>query len=233
MTTRTPVSSAFRKLLVCHPLTTSVGHNVISNATGILTIPAAHGKKTTASTETEEFETITINFTEAISHEIDRMDPFEIHTCAYVASCIENEIRKRSKTSTKISCAECVDILSQDMKINDQLLAKKNDVTVQPCESTVDIVVFSNAAINLITSDLKRNFDGVQKTIISYLDMNKVYTGSDFIHSNDDHKEKFVAEVVRTYLKLKSQNIGNRVTDEERGAFIRNRLKSRIHELGQ
>lgn len=30
--------SAFRKLLVCHPLVTSVDHNVITNATGILTV---------------------------------------------------------------------------------------------------------------------------------------------------------------------------------------------------
>lgn len=38
-------SSTFRKLLVCHPLTTSLGQNVISNATGILTKSAEHKKK--------------------------------------------------------------------------------------------------------------------------------------------------------------------------------------------
>lgn len=63
----------------------------------------------------------------------------------------------------------------------------------------MDIVVFSNAAINMITSDLKRPFDGVLKTIISNLNLDKLYTISDFVHEHVNHKQQFVKEVVKTF----------------------------------
>lgn len=134
-------SSAFRKLIICHPLTTSLNQNVISNATGISTKPATYKKKTTA-IDSEKIEVFEINFEEAISYEFDTMDLFEKHMCAYVASKIEDEIRKHSKRRIKISCSECIEIFSQDEKISDAFLAMKNQGPAQPCKSTVDIVFF-------------------------------------------------------------------------------------------
>lgn len=37
--------SAFRKLLICHPVMTSLDQNVITNATGILTVSSRAKKK--------------------------------------------------------------------------------------------------------------------------------------------------------------------------------------------
>lgn len=238
--------SAFRKLLVCHPLTTSADHNVISNATEILTVSSTAKKRPTPADSVESLELeLEVDYEEIILNEIESMDPYNQHVCAYVALKIEERITKTMNRPNKNNCSECASVFAQNDKINDDLLAMKNNGFVQaqqPCESTLKIVIFSNALMKIMSSnDQGKRFDTVWKTIHGNLDIDDLYNGSNFEHNNveqqvgctSNHKEKFVIEVLKTLLTLKSEKIGQRITDEECGVFIRNRMKTKIHASGQ
>lgn len=229
----TEFASAIRKLLVCHPLTTSKDHNVITNATGILTVPVRAKKKQQQTTIQAETEVIDINYTEALSIETESMQEFDKHVCANVALCIEKRIVRQINAAHKSRCQDCAKILYENAKIDDALLAKKNaDEHQQPNESTVEIVIFSNRVIKMFP----RNgvpFNQIEKTISKNLDFDKLYGASSFNHGEQNHKEEFLANVVTTYLIMKSERIGKLIGDEERGAFIRSRLKNSVQRAGQ
>lgn len=55
----------------------------------------------------------------------------------------------------------------------------------------------------------------------------------DFEHNQKNHKGEFVRRIIEIYLTMKSSHIGQRIADEERGAFIRSRLKNQVHFAGQ
>lgn len=236
----TEFASAIRKLLVCHPLTTSRDHNVITNATGILTISArsnirSHEQINSESNlELTDTEMIEIDSEELMNDEMD-MDSYEEHLCAYLSLCVEEKMWQSMKLSKKKSCSKCIRILlSRNDAMNDALLAKKDKEHVQPSRSTFKIIVFSNAINKKIASnDQNYNFISVREHIHRYLEINELYTASNFEHDGENHKEKFVVQVIDTYLNMKSAKIGKRIGDEERGAFIRNRFKAMTHNAGQ
>lgn len=227
-------ASAFRKLLVCHPLTTSKDHNVISNATGILTISSreVRQRRSVNSVDAQSFE---INCEGIMEQEIDSMQLYDQHLCAHLALCIEERMIKSFERSNKSSCLQCLEILKNgDERINSPLLAKKNKERCQPKKSTLQIVIFSNAVTKLIASnEQETHIQSVKKTICENLDMEELYTSSVFGHGGQNHKEKFVTQIVNTYLVFKSEKIGKRISDEERGVFIRSRLKAVTHLAGQ
>lgn len=47
------------------------------------------------------------------------------------------------------------------------------------------------------------------------------------------HKEEFIINLIKMYMTIKSQKIGNKITDEDRGELIRNRRKHAVHQAGQ
>lgn len=237
----TEFRSAFRKLLVCHPLITSADHNVITNATGILTASSAPKKKLPAVTLSGRLPEIEIEvfYEDLLSTEIQEMDPYDEHMCAYLASCIESKIAQKVERLDKRTCFECVGELAQNEKVTDEFLAMKNNAK-QPCTSTVNIVIFANAIMKLISSHVNAgDFNIVAKTIASNLNVNELYTASisDFeSHQQQSssiwsHKEEFVTLVVKTYLTLKSQKIGKRITEEERQKFIEKKKKKKKNDL--
>lgn len=224
-------ASAYRKLLICHPLTISKKQNVISNATGLLTVSSRPKKQVTSNNPTEIAELIDINDEELNNIVSNSVEPFEEHLNAYVALCVENRMIQDAQLSKKGSCPICAgNLLNSEENINDEFLAMKSGVTLQPCKSTQLIVIFSEAILKMISSNEEEiNFDQANKTILNHLKINELYSTSNFEHNQQDHKEDFVKRIVKTYLTLKSQNIGKRIADEERGAFIRSRLKARTH----
>lgn len=237
--------SAFRKLLICYPLMTSVGHNVISNETRILTVPATNKKRLVPRTPIgQQAVELYVVYDEVMFQEITEMDPYDQHMCAYVALSIERRIMQNIKMN-RYKCEACANILlSTNQKINDELLAMnitESEEIQQPTESTLKIVIFSNAVMKMLSS--KRNqesiFDVVWSTTVSNLDFEDLYANIEFEHHAQDlsnvlsHKEQFIIQVVKTYLALKSQKIGKKITDEERGELIRSRRKHAIHLAGQ
>lgn len=241
-------ASAFKKLLVCHPLITSVGSNVVTNATGILTASSGNQKRLPQieSNQTEVLE-LGIVYEELMVEEIEAMDPYDQHLCAYVALCIEAKLLQNVKQN-KYKCMECVSVLlDENEKINDEFLAKKQSTfgqIKQPTKCTVKIVIFCNAVMKrFITSQHSQgnNFNAVCSTIFCALDINDLYGFAEFeqhtcklkMLNNNSHKEYFILNMIKTYMSLKSQLIGKKITDEEQGELIRNRKKHDIHQAGQ
>lgn len=235
-------SSAFKKLLICHPIITSVGHNVITNATGILTTSSRIQKRPlpAASAQSQAYE-LEVDYATLIKEENDNMEPFEEHITAYVALCTEEKIIYKMNHSNKYKCSDCINLLhAPGEKISDQLLAMKTGES-QPCASTVKIIVFSNAILKLISAERTQgnDFNAIWKTIYNLIDFDDLYGDEDFSqHHNElssqwSHKENFVINIIKIYLTLKSVTIGNKVTDEERGELIRHRRKRAVLNSGQ
>lgn len=234
--------SAFRKLLVCHPLITSVDHNVISNATGILTISSRNSKRSIPEDSAQEYELEAVDFSGLLQDECDDMDPYDHHMVAYVALCIEHKvIAKMNNCKNKYKCSQCINLLlNSNDKIHDELLAVRPDNS-QPCESTVTIVIFANAVMKSISNQRSQgnNFNSVWKTIYNNLNIHDLYTYEDFEEHQHQlkqtycHKEEFIIQLIKMYMTIKSQKIGNKITDEERGELIRNRRKHAVHHAGQ
>lgn len=113
---------------MCHPITTSADHNVITNATKILTIsskrqmPAEPSAKTHVQGRALELD---IMYDSVMLNEIENMDAYEEHMAAYVALCIEENLLNKIK-QFKYKCSGCASILlNSNDRINDELLAKK------------------------------------------------------------------------------------------------------------
>lgn len=94
----TEFASAFRKIMICHPLITSRDHNVITNATGILTVPCRSKKRQQSKNFIHREDLFNINYTEMISQETMAMDECDKHICAFVALCIEKRIFREERT---------------------------------------------------------------------------------------------------------------------------------------
>lgn len=239
----TEFNSAFAKLLVCHPIITSVDRNTITNATGILTASSSRKREQNNNStriQVQAYE-LDIDYDQLMLEEIATMEPYEQHLCAYLALSIEIKFIQNINRHL-YKCTDCGNMLrSSNDKINDELLAMKNESgpAKQPSASTLKIVIFANALMNHISSQSNQVFDfeAVWKTIYNYLDIDDLYRSADFQHAEKtsyvDHKEKFLMEIVKQYLTLKSKNIGKKITDEQRGELIRNRRTDAIHKAGQ
>lgn len=215
---------------------TSVDHNVLTNSTGILTATSRQ-RKSLPVQQTPVYVDLEIQYEELMMQERESMDAYDEHMVAYVALCTEEKVLEEFRIKKKL-CSDCATILlSPHDQINDEFLAMKKKPR-QPNASTVDIVIFSNAVIQIISShDSGRSFDNTWRNIYSNINVDELYAFANFLHEQDkkvcDHKEEFIVRVIKTYLKLKSKKIGQKLTDEERGELIRNRRKHAIHEAGQ
>lgn len=234
--------SVFKKLLVCHPLLTSVDHNVISNATGILTVSSrSKSKRTSVTAQPESMLMPEIySYEYEMLEEIENMEPYEQHICAYLALCIEAKVLQDLATPKK--CKICAEVLySPSEKINDEFLALKGDDSKQPSESTIKIVIFANAIMKKISAEHRQgnSFNAVSKAICEYLDIDDVYAEFHTAHHDEDglstreHKKLFIAQIINTYMTMKSKNIGKKITEEERGDLIRQRNKRNVIVAGQ
>lgn len=237
--------SAFRKILICRPVITSKGHNIaIRNETGILTASSAplSQASNTITFDSEQDDMILLNYDEILGVEIKKIEPYDEHMFAYVAQCLENKIIQSMKKSKK-SCSECINALTnENEKISDPILENQDNVPSQikqPCISTRNIVIFTDAVIRIISPSGITDFNSTWKTIFNNINLEELYSQTNFEDHQQQsvdsygHKEKFVMEIIRTYMTMKSDNIGQRITDEERGAFVRSRLRALTHNSGQ
>lgn len=236
-------ASAFRKLLICHPVMTSHDHNVITNATGILTVSSRNLLSSASHKQTQVFELEIdpelLNYEILMLKEIEMIEPYEQHMCAYIASCIEKKFIQNTNTH-KYKCNECVNVLLfSNERIVDGLLEMKSEEIKQPSASTVKIVIFSNAVMKLVCVENPQgnNINAVCKVIYENVDMEDLFNNMDFNHSDDEsstsHKQEFITLLIKTYLSLKSQRIGKKISDKERGELIRYRRKRAVIVAGQ
>lgn len=235
-------SCAFKKLLVCHPLITSVDHNVITNATGILTVSSNKKNQPLQPVVEDQVFELELEYEIVMLTEIEQADPYEQHLWSYIALCVEENFIKNTK-SHKYKCNQCADILlSGNDKINDELLAMKDKnigQIQQPSMSTLKIIIFGNAVMKMY-SEAEHSGNSTHvicKSITKNLDIGDLYNVYDFSHHENEetahHKEEFVNLVVKTYIALKSQKICRKITDEERGELIRQTRKRAVLVSGQ
>lgn len=240
----------FRKLLVCHPLLTSVDHNVITNATKILTVSSRSQKKPIARKSQQEVQSSQPEFELELCYEfimleeIEMMDPYESHMCAYVARIVEEKFIRNTNLH-KYKCKKCADFLTNSNdKINDELLALKtieSGENNQPSASTFKIIIFANAVMKRVYTENEEgtDFERVREMIIDNLDIDDVYLDGDFDHDEPGesepvhHKIEFISSLIKTYMTMKSQKIGKKLSDHERGELLRFRKKRAHIEKGQ
>lgn len=218
--------------------------NCITNDTGILTVPfgsrSKQSKVQSAFAQSYEFE-IELNYFEAINEE---MDKFDEHLCVYTASIIETKIRERVERCHQKECLRCIYAFKENLKVQNDFMALRNATSSlhQPCISTVDIIKATNKILGLLEcqNGYTFTFERVLSTVMSHLCIEKLYTQSNFnLHDMKKssgiitHQEQLVQKIVNEYMKLKSSKIGNRISEEERGVYIRHNNKKRIHEAGQ
>lgn len=225
---------------------TSHDHNVVTNATGILTVSSTAQKKSLSSAthpfEPEfklEIDSELLSYEIVMLTEIETMEPFEKHMCAYIASCIEEKFIQNTNLY-KYKCKECANVLLRTKDIiDDGLLAMKSGEIKQPSASTLKVVIFSNAAMKLISleSPQGNDFNAVYKVIHENIDMEDLFEDVDFNHNDEEqstsHKNKFITLLIKTYLTIKSQKIGKKITDKERGELIRQNRKRAVLVSGQ
>lgn len=238
-------ASAFKKLLVCHPLTTSVGHNVLTNATGILTVSSYKKNRTLPQVVENQLMEIEVDYDITMITEIEASDPYEQHMWAYAALCVEEKFIKNSK-SHKYKCDECGGILlSGNDKINDELLAMKDrDVgqIQQPSQSTLRVIIFSNAIMKIYSiehqSGIQYSVDSIYKSVIKNIDIDDLYNDCDFSHRGYEefphhHKVEFINLIVQTFMTFKSHKICRKITEAQQGELIRYERKRAVILRGQ
>lgn len=236
-------ASAFKKLLVCNPLMTSVDANVITNATGILTVSSRKMNRPLPPVVENQILELEIDYEVVMITEIEEADPYEKHMWAYVALCVEEKFIKNTE-SHKYKCNECADILlSGNSKINDELLAMKDREVgkiQQPSASTVKIIIFGNAVMRMYSEEhhSKNSVNVICKSITKNINIDDLYNDADFSHNKHEesaqhHKEEFISLVVETYLALKSHKICKKITEAEVGELVRHRKKRAVIVRGQ
>lgn len=237
------LASAFKKLLVCHPLLTSLGSNNLTNATGILTISSNKNiQPKPPVVEIQEIE-LELDYEVVMLAELEAAEPYEQHLWAYIALCVEEKFVENTKNHI-YKCNECAGILlSENDKINDEFLAMKDRVVgkiQQPSASTLKIIIFCNAVIKMHSEEYQssNSIKVIKKNISSNIDIGDLFNDDDFTHRNHEesaqrHKKEFIELIVETHMKLKSYRICKKITDEERGELIRHRKKREVIVRGQ
>lgn len=228
--------SIYRKLLVCHQIVYKNDYgNCITDETGVLTVSSKQPPRKP-----------TQNFPENIADDVvfhyddltnDNVEKFDQHMNAYMASIVENNIMSTLARNHKAECNICINVFSENNKINDPFIDKKRQTDSkvhQPCESTVTIITVINKISILLSQG--NSFDYVLNTVFNHLATEALFDQSDFKHQSENdmaHKEGFIRKIVENYLKMKAEKIGNRISEEERGTYIRHKNKKNVHNAGQ
>lgn len=235
-------ASAFKKLLVCHPLITSVDHNVLTNATGILTVSAHRNNQPSSTVVDCQMPALELDYETIMLIEIERADSYEQHLWAYIALCVEENFIKNTR-SYKYKCSQCTNILLSGIdRINDELLAMKDkDIgqIQQPSISTLKIVIFGNAIMKMY-SEAEHSGSGIhviRRSVTVNIDIGDLFNDCDFSHRENEeaecHKKEFISLLVETFMALKSHKICKKITDAEKGELIRHRRKRAVILSGQ
>lgn len=236
----------YRKLLVCKEIVYKNNYaNCMTDDTGVLTVASSRSAdKPTADYTFESGNLFEIEFDyyAAIDEEIGKFDQ---HLNSFIASTIESKLTETMKRCHKKECSQCIEVFNENDKVEDDFITKKNEtsLTNKPCRSTVDLVKATNKILNLLVDQVVgldvNVYVSTIKKVMSLLNIQELFKQSNFnTHSQKKcglftHKEEFICKIVSEYMKLKSQRIGSRITEQERGTYIRHNNKKRIHEAGQ
>lgn len=235
--------AAYRKLLLCIPHMSSKYTNCnYFEVSNILTVSSTQTPTMPSCNDINSAEAIEINTDYKMLLSPER-DPYEHHMCAYISSTIEVNIVQKIKSHCISACQDCLSVFSENRKINDSFIEKKNKSgcpLIQPCCSTRDILIICNNVCKILEENYSHvNYNIVCKTIWNSINIDELYESSQFnCHHHADklpgtltHKEHFVIAVVQEYMRMKSINICKRITDEEWAESMKRRKVRRINIL--
>lgn len=240
----TPVQfeGSFRKLLVCNGLLASEYSNIINNETSELTI-SSRKKSKVPEVNLRAVKELEIDFCydDALNEELS---VFDQHIIAILASSIEFQLVKHIKLRSKVACQKCIEVFLEDYVVEDTFIDKKeaHDFYIAPAKSTFDIVKASNkitSILDMIGNDSYKPASEVLKTIWANLDMDKLFSESNFEDHNwkerhqMTHKEAFICKIVDKYMKIKSDYVSKQYDEEVKKNYIRHKLLKQIHFAGQ
>lgn len=224
---------------------TSRDHNVITNATGILTVSSKNPSKPHTLPAPNQLEIeLELCYEAVMMGELEMMDAYESHLCAYIALCVEEKFIQNTNQH-KQKCMECAHVLlDANDRINDELLCMKPTTAekfTQPSASTLKLTVFSNAILKMVYVENQQGNDvnEVRQTILENIDINDLYSEFDLKHIEQkapvsyEHKQEFINLLLKTFLTMKSHKIGKKISDEERGKLIRYKKKRAVILKGQ
>lgn len=183
-----------------------------------------------------------LNHFEAVDEEIEAFDQ---HVNACVAATLESTLISRMKRCTKKECLQCCAVFEENAKFQDDFIDMQNQFKQcrVPCKCTVDIIKVSNKVFSMLENQIEfenqysDKHDKILGTILIVLDKDELYPNSNFNwHDNaisGQHKVDFIRKVIYEYLKMKSCKVGGRISEQERGTYVRHNNKKRTHEAGQ
>lgn len=177
----------------------------------------------------------TILFSKAIEIDLDydeciniELEPYDQHVYALVASTVESSIFQSIHSQNLSACQDCLYVFNENSKIEDSLIASritKGHLSQQPCISTIDIILASEAVNTALQSHNELDFASVVKTIFAnVLDIDSLYELSNFeLHCGSKvdkgysitHKEEFILKIVLSFLNTKARYICKKITLEE------------------
>lgn len=240
----------YRKLLVCHEVVyDGKKANCITDETGILTVSSelvSESANSAKSRQPRQTAPVDLDELDYLYHEIidEELEKFDEHLNAYAASKVEEKIKHAIRTQ-KNKCNQCLQTFHQNEMISNSFIARKASTNeqIQPCKDTVKIIKVINK-IHSSLSDQEYDVETVRVTVLQYLDYEDLFNGTDFEDHNNvemettrnsqiSHKEDFIRSIVEGYTNIKAHNIFRKISDEERGVYIRHHNRKQTHFAGQ
>lgn len=168
---------------------------------------------------------------EHVHESVEENNTFEdLETCntAHVSSMIEQKF-KNIKQAGRFNCTRCLNIFSENDKIDTTFYPKKRNV---PCKSSYQICSIANKYFKDSVYELKFDYIKLLNTIlrnINYLDM---YTKSCF--ENHEHLKFFIILfIVEEFIRIQAHYLAKNATLKEQEKMMRTKLKKLIHNYGQ
>lgn len=239
-------TSAYRKLLFSAP---HISGEVKTNCNVDFPNHLLNVSSRSVSNETQSSKDIRkILRVKALEIEIDcysllndiQLEPYEQHVYALVASAVENKIINLFQKQTASACKDCLKVFAENVKIFDTLISKKanrGEKIGQPCSSTLQVIWASEKINESLQTTENVHFSSLAKTILININLiDSLYESTQFeLHepnktienSEITHKEKFLLEVVSTFLTMKSKQICPRISMEEDAENRKKRLDRR------
>lgn len=237
----------YRKLMVCHEIVYDGNKgNCITNETGILTVSSEIVPKPASSQygRSKLIDLDDVNYEEFINEELEKVDE---HLNACIASKVEQKIEHMHQRQ-KNKCKLCLKVFHENEKAKNKLLSRNarstsENVENQPCEDTVKIIKFFNK-LNDLLPDKGYDFKAIVETCFFHLNPDSLFISTEFddhieAEMNDiqsspsSHKNNFIKEIIKCYANMKAQKIGRKITDEERGEYVRHTNRKNTHFAGQ
>lgn len=236
------LSGAMRRLYVHNEVRASDFANCVDTGSRILTVSSCRSNQKPPTNIDINFNRIEdVSDEETTEEDLDPVvdvpnvcvinDTLRNHIVAYTSSQLEKNILE-STSNQSIKCSECSKVFSENEKLIDAFVDRKADNSdlQRPCLSTFEICKLSEETF--LTFQHKE-YQKILDYVLEKLNLNDLYTSSNFDHFGGNHKNVFVKLIVEKHLKLKFSHITKCKTRDLHDDFYRNDLNRFVHLHGQ